>query len=173
MKNGINIMIPLLILLMILKNMLTLFLGIPCLIFFLLFLAIIFLSECEAENLKDKIHFILESLLLSGLLSLSMSICYWIILSGAKTVEEVTKDSSSWGNFKRGGTAETGSCEEWCANNIYDLAGNVSEFTFRSTGICSRGGNRYRCSGRKNIVSTSCGRDETNYTGFRIALCIK
>ena len=65
---------------MILKNMLTLFLGIPCLIFFLLFLAIIFLSECEAENLKDKIHFILESLLLSGLVSLSMSICYWIIL---------------------------------------------------------------------------------------------
>ena len=60
--------------------MLTLFLGIPCLIFFLLFLVIVFLSEYEAENLKEKIHFILESLLLSGLVSLSMSICYWIIL---------------------------------------------------------------------------------------------
>ena len=59
----------------------------------------------------------------------------WIIDSGAKTEEEVTTDSTSWGNYsddpfsKGAGGAYTGMWEETKANNIYDLAGNNWEWT--------------------------------------------
>ena len=70
----------------------------------------------------------------------------WLISSGAKTSDEVNKDSSSWGNYKDtlvtadDGTTKikeygtsaklnTGVTTFTMANNIYDLAGNVSEWT--------------------------------------------
>ena len=71
----------------------------------------------------------------------------WLISSGAKTSDEVNKDSSTWGNYNNynaannytEGTAgyeknaglpqNTGSSENWKANNIYDLAGNCYEWT--------------------------------------------
>ena len=71
----------------------------------------------------------------------------WLISSGAKTSDEVNKDSSTWGNYKNYNTANnytegtegyeknagskqnTGSSENWKANNIYDLAGNCWEWT--------------------------------------------
>ncbi len=70
----------------------------------------------------------------------------WLISSGAKTSDEVNKDSSSWGNYnntlvkaddgttkiKENGTntkLNTGKTTFTMANNIYDLAGNVSEWT--------------------------------------------
>ena len=71
----------------------------------------------------------------------------WLISSGAKTSDEVNKDSSTWGNYKNYNTANnytegtagyeknagslqnTGSSENWKANNIYDLAGNCYEWT--------------------------------------------
>lgn len=54
----------------------------------------------------------------------------WLIDSGCKTEEEVTQDSTSWGNysndtFSQGADGSTtGLWEEAKANNIYDLAGN-------------------------------------------------
>lgn len=52
----------------------------------------------------------------------------WLIQSGAKTLEEVTVDSQSWGNYFI--TREkTGSNENYVANRIYDLAGNNLEWT--------------------------------------------
>ena len=86
----------------------------------------------------------------------------WLISSGAKTSEEVNKDSSSWGNYKdtsikaddgtteikesgTGSVLNTGETTFTMANNIYDLAGNVSESTqegFYST-RANRGGNFY------------------------------
>ena len=86
----------------------------------------------------------------------------WLISSGAKTSDEVNKDSSSWGNYnntsvkaddgtteiKESGTGSvlnTGETTFTMANNIYDLAGNVSESTqegFYST-RANRGGNFY------------------------------
>ena len=69
----------------------------------------------------------------------------WLISSGAKTSDEVNKDSSTWGNYNNynaannytegtagyeknaGSPQNTGSSENWKANNIYDLAGNVWE----------------------------------------------
>ena len=80
----------------------------------------------------------------------------WLISSGAKTSDEVNKDSSTWGNYKNYNTANnytegtagyeknagslqnTGSSENWKANNIYDLAGNVSEWTQEAGGANSR-----------------------------------
>ena len=89
----------------------------------------------------------------------------WLIESGAKSKEEVIDDSTSWGNCKNatftytnssGSTATknenrstiipTGSTEYTNANNIYDLAGNVREWTMEanSTSIrVLRGGNCY------------------------------
>ena len=75
----------------------------------------------------------------------------WLIESGAKTKEEVISDSTSWGNYRNatfqytnssGSTATknqnsstripTGSTEYTKANNIYDLAGNVWEWTMEA-----------------------------------------
>ena len=87
----------------------------------------------------------------------------WLISSGAKTSDEVNKDSSSWGNYKgtsvkaddgtteikASGTSEklnTGKTTFTMANNIYDLAGNCFEWT-QEAGYTSnrayRGGNCY------------------------------
>ena len=70
----------------------------------------------------------------------------WLISSGAKTSDEVNNDSSSWGNYyassvkaddgttviKASGKFQklnTGKTTFTMANNIYDLAGNVMEWT--------------------------------------------
>lgn len=60
----------------------------------------------------------------------------WIIKSGAKAKEEVAVNSTSWGNYlnaRRNNVpnrkANTGSDEKYCVNEIWDLAGNVSEWT--------------------------------------------
>ena len=87
----------------------------------------------------------------------------WLISSGAKTSDEVNKDSSSWGNYKGtsvkadDGTTEikasgknqilnTGKTTFTMANNIYDLAGNCFEWT-QEAGYTSnrayRGGDCY------------------------------
>ena len=62
------------------------------------------------------------------------SMLEWLIESGCKTLKEVAEDSTSWGNHwntkdspKR--VVETGSREEWSGNNVYDVAGNVCEWT--------------------------------------------
>ena len=87
----------------------------------------------------------------------------WLISSGAKTSDEVNKDSSSWGNYQEtsvkadDGTTEikasgknqilnTGKTTFTMANNIYDLAGNCLELT-QEAGYTSnrayRGGDCY------------------------------
>ena len=89
----------------------------------------------------------------------------WLIESGAKSKEEVIKDSTSWGNYSNatftytnssGGTSTknegsstripTGSTEYTKANNIYDLAGNVYDWTMEADSAnlrVSRGGYYY------------------------------
>ena len=85
----------------------------------------------------------------------------WLIESGNKTIEEISKDSINWGNYKNstfnyknssgklltknaGSIAiiPTGSSEYTKANNIYDLAGNVREWSIETywNGRISRGG---------------------------------
>ena len=71
------------------------------------------------------------------------TVLQWLIQSGAKTLEEVTVDSQSWGNYSI--TREkTGSNENYVANRIYDLAGNNLEWTQEEFGedySVFRGGN--------------------------------
>jgi hypothetical protein len=89
----------------------------------------------------------------------------WLIETGSKTKEQIADDSTSWGNYynatfeyvnSSGSTATknensstripTGSAEYTKANNIYDLAGNVRDWTMEanSTGYrVYRGGVYY------------------------------
>ena len=85
----------------------------------------------------------------------------WLIESENKTVEEISEDSINWGNYsnstfnyknssgklvtKNAGSVAiipTGSSEYTKANNIYDLAGNVREWSIETywNGRTSRGG---------------------------------
>jgi archaellum component FlaF (FlaF/FlaG flagellin family) len=121
----------------------------------------------------------------------------WLIETGSKTKEQIADDSTSWGNYynatfeyvnSSGSTATknensstripTGSAEYTKANNIYDLAGNVRDWTMEaySTYIrVSRGGNYnyvgdYNPAGyRDNDFPTS---SSSSY-GCRSALYIK
>ena len=94
----------------------------------------------------------------------------WLVETGNKTKQEITDDSTSWGNYynatfeyinSSGNTATknkdsyiiipTGSAEYTKANNIYDLTGNVRDWTMEA---CStylrvpRGGDfTYECAG--------------------------
>ena len=64
----------------------------------------------------------------------------WLIDSGEKTYEEVMY-SKSWGNYRddpidgNSGIRPTGYSEAWKANNIYDLAGNVRDWTMTYSAI--------------------------------------
>ena len=62
------------------------------------------------------------------------SVLEWFIKTEVKTLVEIVEDSTEWGNHWNTENSpkkvvETGSREEWCANNIYDFAGNVDEWT--------------------------------------------
>lgn len=113
----------------------------------------------------------------------------WLIDSGCKTESEVTRDSTSWGNysddsFSQGANGSTtGQWEEAGANNIYDLAGNNWEWTqerYGSDSFVMRGGGY-------NLMGGSCsgsdypaalrdplpGNDHHPNVTFRVALFVK
>ena len=97
-------------------------------------------AKCKSLNASDKV----ETRMIWGCQwDVTMN---WLISSGAKTSDEVNKDSSSWGNYyltsvkADNGTTEikasekkavlnTGITTFTMANNIYDLAGNCEEWT--------------------------------------------
>lgn len=120
----------------------------------------------------------------------------WLIESGSKTQEEIAKNSTEWGNYsnaeltytttsgstntkKSGNNSRlpTGSSEKTKANNIYDMAGNMFDWTLEGNGFgyrCARGG---RCSNTGNYVANTRsyghpGGDLVNY-GYRAYFYIK
>ena len=121
----------------------------------------------------------------------------WLIESGEKTKEEVISDSTSWGNYvdatftytnssgstvtknqNSGTRIPTGSTEYTKANNIYDLAGNVWDWTMEavsSYGRVKRGGsysnNGYDFPASYRIGNSPAGRDLSS--GCRVSLYIK
>jgi len=111
------------------------------------------------------------------------SVLEWFIKSKAKTLREIAEDSNEWGNHSKtkknsSKLVETGISENWCANNIYDLAGNVDELTQETAERCCcviRGGN-YAYGGEVYPVAY---RNYDHYDiddchdGFRIVLYIK
>ena len=97
-------------------------------------------KKCKSLNASDKVK---TGMIWGCQWDVTMN---WLISSGAKTSDEVNKDSSSWGNYKEtsvkadDGTTEikanktssvlnTGITTFTRANNIYDLAGNCWEWT--------------------------------------------
>lgn len=111
------------------------------------------------------------------------SVLEWFIKSKARTSSEVIEDSTNWGNHwntekSPRKVVETGSCEEWCTNNIYDFAGNVDEWTqeqYGSSFNTIRGG--YYCNNGNNYSvihrKKSSPKNYFSSTGFRVALYIR
>ena len=111
----------------------------------------------------------------------------WLIETKAKTENEVFVNSSSWGNYRNStGNAKTnsgvdnmnyttGRNEAWKANNIYDLAGNVRDWTTEadsSDGRVDRGG-LYSYNGSDDPASSRVSNDSDfsiSDVGFRPAL---
>lgn len=111
------------------------------------------------------------------------SVLEWFIKTKVKTLAEIAKDSTEWGNYwdtenSPRKVVETGSREEWCANNIYDFAGNVNELTqelYQISYRVIRGGCYYD---GENLCSVACRNvynpNDCYYdTGFRATLWIK
>lgn len=115
-------------------------------------------------------------------------IMQWLIDTNSKTYEQIVNDSTSWGTYHKNDlsynsgtyTSEpnnTGENSNAISNNIYDLAGNLAEWTqeIMPYGRVSRGGN-YMLTGD---MAPACYRafngEETSSgdTGFRVALFIK
>lgn len=111
------------------------------------------------------------------------SVLAWLIKTENKTLAQIAKNSSSWGNFSDSNSsdmsvAKTGSCEEWCANNIYDLAGNVEEFTqekYGSSFSTIRGGVSYSKGFYEPVAYRNTCDFDIGYqdVGFRVVLTIK
>ena len=111
------------------------------------------------------------------------SVLEWFIKTQVKTLAEIAEDSAEWGNHWNTENSpkkvvETGSREKWCANNIYDFAGNVDEWTQEqneSSYRVIRGGS-YDLDGYNCPVAYR-GYDNPGEvfddTGFRAALYIK
>ena len=111
------------------------------------------------------------------------SVLEWFIESKVRTLEEIAGDSTNWGNYLNtknfpSRVFKTGSREKWCTNNIYDFAGNVSEWTqekYERYMRVARGGS-FKNSGRRRPVSYR-DRNIHNYSseriGFRATLYIK
>ena len=97
-------------------------------------------------------------------------------------INDINVDSKVWGNYynstgnaevNSGSRQKTGKSEYWKVNNIYDLAGNVSEYTQEiystSKNYVYRGGSYY-----ESIANTSVARryynvwGPTTAYGFRI-----
>ena len=111
------------------------------------------------------------------------SVLEWFIKTEAKTLAEIAVDSTKWGNHRNTDISprkvvETGSREEWCANNIYDFAGNVDEWTQEHNEISYRvirGGNFFGYGFDFPVAYRGCSFPFYYYffTGFRAALYIK
>lgn len=111
------------------------------------------------------------------------SVLAWLIQSGSVSQKAIAENSAGWGNYwdTKGGSraiVPVGSCEDWAANGIYDLAGNVDEWTqeqYDKSLYVIRGGNYYY-DGCYCPVSYRCGMQgfrSFHNTGFRAVLCIK
>ena len=109
----------------------------------------------------------------------------WLTETGDKTYSDLM-NSSSWGNYSDStGAAETnsgdrqptGTNEAWQSNNIYDLAGNVSDWTIEASYTYARvlRGGRFDYAGSSNPASSRghCESDAYGGYGSRSALYIK
>ena len=116
----------------------------------------------------------------------------WLIETGSKTKEQIADDSTSWGNYinatfeyvnNSGSTATknknsstritTGSTEYTKANNIYDLVGNVRDWTMEAYGTYYRAcrGGYYNNNGDNYPADYRNNYNPTNYGSSRRLSC--
>ena len=111
------------------------------------------------------------------------SVLEWFIKMEVKTRDEIAWNSAEWGQYRntvnsREQVVKTGSRKKWCANNIYDFAGNVEEWTQEQNGSSERvirGGSCYD-DGYKYPVARRRGYNPNGHyegAGFRATLYIK
>ena len=107
----------------------------------------------------------------------------WLINSNTMIWRDVFFDSTGWGNYRKSETEEgvlkkAGSEEQYSKNNIYDLAGNVWEWTMEANftnsrtvrgGDCSYDGESYPVSARFSFKPTYTGEKLENI-GSRMIL---
>lgn len=111
------------------------------------------------------------------------SVLEWFIKTEVKTLAEIAEDSTEWGNHDNPKNptmkeVETGHREKWCANNIYDFAGNVDEWTQEqkeSLYRVIRGGNYFYSGFNYPVAYRNYRSPNSKYyeTGFRATLYIK
>ena len=106
----------------------------------------------------------------------------WIYETGNKTEMQIVGDSKDWGNYNDDtfsgttGLINTGSKEETKANNIYDLAGNVWEWTTEAMlpdyQVFRGGDYNYSASYSPSYTRDGHSPDDTRYRiiGFRPAI---
>ena len=138
---------------------------------------------CEAKNIASTIE---DNEAVKSHLTFGAeydSVLEWFIKTEVKTLAEIAEDSTEWGNYSNTENSpkkvvETGSREEWCANNIYDFAGNVDEWTQEqneSSYRVIRGGSYYNDGDDCPVACRFCNNPNDCYddTGFRATLYIK
>lgn len=137
-------------------------------------------AKSEAEEKYNNNEFGVKSSLPSG--SAWNSTAKWIVNSKAESWDSVFNDSTSWGNYKpsaigQGTLKSTGSSDSYSKNHIYDLAGNLQEWTLETANtnekICR--GSNYDIGGRPCMVSgdSTAVTATENETGYRLMLYIK
>ena len=110
----------------------------------------------------------------------------WLTETGEKTYKEIT-NSTTWGNYSNstgaaatnsGSKQPTGTNEAWKANNIYDLAGNVWDWTIEASSTNYRvrrggsydSGSRYPSSGRGYNIPSGTDSSGGTRLAFYVAL---
>ena len=97
----------------------------------------------------------------------------------AKNYPEISKDSTKYGNYDANSKISTGSNPSYAQNNIYDMCGNLKEWTMEanSSNIRVTRGGSYYSSGSSSTLSSrdiDCYPEwEIIMVGFRVALYIK
>lgn len=119
-----------------------------------------------------------------GYINVQTTLIYGVQWDSALRVISQTKNvtnSDSWGNtnWQYGGIKNTGSNENWKAYNIYDLCGNLFEWTMEGVNWGSRtarGGNYQYGSNSFSAASrwphSSAGSSDSTI-GFRVSMYIK
>lgn len=111
------------------------------------------------------------------------SVLEWFIKTEVKTHVEIEENSTEWGNYLNADNppkkvVRTGSREKWCANNIYDFAGNLQEWTQeknKSSRHVIRGGGYSNFGSNYPVASRGYHNHSCYYCniGFRATLWIK
>lgn len=107
------------------------------------------------------------------------SICNWIRNTGTNI-----DDSTTYGNYQNSSdglnrVVETGSNERWKVNNIYDMAGNVWEYTTEEYGEhekchMGRGGGYWNYGNLYPISTRATSEDSSDLNiGFRVVMYLK